>query len=482
MPNPSKASPYQRKTNQSLAENDNARIYERATVINVYPDTYSVDVYTEKGRLLSGLPWPTNNYDPVSGAGEIAPPKRGMILTVHYGLGEPTLSFTRPSPQAGSQVPAATVTSAPNIGGDDGVYSQQGHTDFRGLRPNDVIPGDWIKLGAAGNLVAVLEGGLTILKASEVAQIIASRVNDSLRLIGRNMDILTDFGEFRFTNSNGNCSMQMRAGSKQTTETSPLKENFTIRADLGDAGQLVNFRVTDPDGHILSGIEMTPNGSVNRTATGDVTDVVNGNVTNRFGKDKNETIVGNESRTIGGDSLDALAGNKTIQAAADITLQSGNDADILSNRDISIGASRNMDVSVSGDMTATPGTNALSFTVTNGTVEFDIGNASAGDSQSALSGWSVKTLMGDMVFKTALGNFIVNTSTPNSVQLGGNSALYHSMLFEMFQVFMSTFGGLIDSHIHLTPAGPSGPAVVPPYATSQGLIPAIQSEFVTHGG
>lgn len=482
MPNPSKPTRYQKITNQPLAENDAGRTWERAVVVNVYPDTFSVDCYTEKGRMLSGLPFPSGNYDPSSGAGEISMPKRGMILTVHYGLGEPTLSFTQPVPQSGTQVPATNVTAAPNIGGSDGTYSNQGHTDYRGLRPSDVIPGDWVRMGTQGNLIGVLEGGLTILKASEVAQVIASKTYDSLRLIGRNMDIYNDFGEFRFRNTNGNCSMQLRAGSKQTTQTSPDKENYTIRADLGDAGQLVNFRITDPDGHVLSSIIMDPNGSVTRTATGDTNDSVDGNLTESVGGDKDKTVVGDETILIGGDSTEQLAGNKNIQAAADLTLQSGNDIDQMSNRDISIGAGRNMDVSVSGDMTATPGTNALTYTVTNGTVYFDIGDPAAGDSQSAMSGWGVTTLLGDMTFSTTGGNFIVNTTIPNSVQLGGNAPLFHSMLYEMFQTFISTMGALIDSHTHLTPAGPSGPPIVPPYATSESLVPDIQSEYVTHGG
>jgi hypothetical protein len=482
MPNPSRATRYQKQTNQPLAENDVGRTWERCTTINVYPDTFSCDVYTEKGRMLSGLPFPSGNYDPSSGAGEISIPKRGMILTVHYGLGEPTLSFTQPVPQSGTQVPASTVTAAPNVGGEDGTYSDQGHTDYRGLRPNDIIAGDWIRLGTQGNLIGVLEGGLTILKASEVAQIIASKINDSLRLIGRNMDIFTDFGEFRFTNNNGNCSMQLRAGSKQTTQSSPSEQNYTIRADLGDAGQLVNFRITDPDGHILSSIVMDPNGSTTRVATGDAVDIVNGNLTQGYGSNKDTTIEGDESITVGGDSMEQVAGDKTIQASADLTLQSGNDIDQMSNRDISVGAGRNMDVSVSGDTTATPGTNALTYTVTNGTVYFDIGDPAAGDSQSAMSGWGVTTLLGDMTFSTTGGNFIVNTTIPNSVQLGGDSPLFHSMLFEMFQTFISTLGALIDSHTHLTPAGPSGPPIVPPYASSESLVPDIQSDFVTHGG
>jgi hypothetical protein len=432
--------------------------------------------------MLSGLAWPSSSYDPVSGAGEISVPKRGMIISVHYELGEPTVSFSQPVPQAGNTIPSTSATAAPQIGGDDGTYANQGHSNFRGVRPPDVLPGDWIRMGSQGNLVGVMEGGLTLLKASELAQVVASRTNDLLRLIGRNMDILTDFGEFRFTNKNGNCSMQMRAGSKQTTQTSPLKENYTIRADLGDTGQLVNFRVTDPDGHTLSSVNMDPNGSVTRTAAGDTLDTVFGKQTERVDGDREFSMGGDLTEYIFGNASERVSANKTVQAGADVMLQSGNDTGVFSNRDISIGASRNMTVAVSGDTSAISGVNALEWTVNNGSVEFNIGDPSAGDTGGARSGWTVMTNTGNMLFSTNGGNFIVDTTTPNSVWLGGSEPLYHAAVYEMFQVFISTMGALIDSHTHLSPAGPTSPPVVPPYSTSSSLVPNIQSEYVALGG
>lgn len=464
-------------------EHDQNRNWERATIIQVNPGTYTVDVYTERGKYLSGLSIPTSSYDPSSGAGEISMPKRGQVVAVHYELGDPILNLAVPFSSAGPPLQSIAANPVvPDIGGEDGVYAGQGTANYAGLRPQDVLPGDWMRIGSQGNLVGVLEGGVTVLKASELAQIIAVRTNDLLKLLGRNLEILTDFGEITFTNDNGNTSMSLRAGAKQTTESSPTQEYWTIRADLGDAGNLVNFRITDTQGHTLSGVQMDPNGSVTRTTTGDLTEIIGGAYNMQFGGDVGLVIPGNKNDTVNGDSTESITGSKTINAGSTITLQSGVDTVVSPTRDLNISTGRNINISASGNPLATPGATTLSYTITNGSVVFDIGDPAAGDLQAAMSGMQVNTFLGNIGFDTKLGNFIVNTTIPNSVQLGGQAPLFHSMLFEMFEAFMETLGSLIDSHTHLTPSGPSGPPIVPPYETSESLVPGIQSEYVTHGG
>ena len=96
------------------------------------------------------------------------------------------------------------------FGGLDPVYKRMGGPNWRGGRPFDAMPGDWVHYGTDGNLVGVLEGGVSILKGSDTAQIQAHKATDTVRVVARRFELLTDFGELKFTSDQGRAGFSIR--------------------------------------------------------------------------------------------------------------------------------------------------------------------------------------------------------------------------------------------------------------------------------
>lgn len=457
--------------------------WQRCIVLDVHPDTYTCDVKTERGQYYGSLPWPRIFMSPDGMAGDVSVPMRGQTLAIHNELTEPQLSFTIPHRLDVTTPPGEhrIVHGSTPVGGQDGVYTATGRQDYRGGMPADLLPGDWARVGSQGNLVAVLEGGTTVLKASELSKVIANSVGDLLQLIGRNTDLYSDFGEIRFRNQDGRVSMSLRGGSQQTTETHTEQEKFTIRADLGHTGELVDFRITDTKGRTIAQSHWKPDGTVERYADKALHEVVGTSYTFET-TDKDETISGSYTFTVGSNVNGTVGGSLNQQVQGNVEFTSGNDTVLTGNRDTVIAAGRFFNVAVSGSATNLPGATAYSTVVTNGSYVIDIGNPAAGDIQAALSGFQLTTYLGDIQFGSTLGKVKIRTTLPASVEVGGQQGTFSAMLFELFEVWATAFGTAIDTHTHGTSVGPTTPPVVPPYASTQGSITPIKSTYVKLGG
>lgn len=454
---------------------DHQRKWERCVVQEVYPDSHSCDVYTEKGKYLAGVSWPD---------GGRRAPKRGSRYVVHFGLGKPLLhesnhEVKRSPPD--SEVPK--VTPVKDVGGEDHFYAGKGSGNHRGDKPRDMLPGDWIESGSLGNLLGVLEGGTTILKASDLAQIIATQAHHMLRLIGKNIRMDTGGGTLDFQTEEGKSTLNLYMAADEETEGSPDVENFRIRCELGTDGELVDFRVTDPRGRSVYRVHVDPDGRVQkkskrethvinedrRVEIGDADEkIVNGDETSQVG--------GSSERTVGGDSRQRVGGSHRVYAAQNTAFNA--------LQDVILNAARNMSLSASGDMSGNAP--ALSMDVSNGDFVIDIGNPVKGDAQTSMSGFDVNTFTGNISFNSTLGSFNVNTRVPNSVNLGGPvpSAL-SAMIYEMFASFMELFGTLIDTHVHPLPqfnGAPTGPPLAPPWTGSRAMLPLAKSIYVSFGG
>lgn len=464
-------------------DNPAAGTWQRCVVVDVHPDTYTCDVKTERGQYVGGLPWPRMFVSPDGMAGDVTVPMRGQMMALHNELTEPQLSFTVPhrldvvTPPGEHRI----VHGSTSVGGQDAVYAATGRQNYRGGMPADVLPGDWARVGSQGNLVAVLEGGTTVLKASELSKVIANSVGDLLQLVGRNMDLYSDFGEIQFRNDNGRVSMSLKGGSQQTTETHTEQEKFTIHADLGHAGELVDFRITDTKGRTLAQSHWKPDGTVERYADQALREVVGTTYTFET-TDKVETIAGSYTFTVGSNVSGTVSGSMSHQVQGNVEFTSGNDTILTGNRDTVIAAGRFFNVAVSGSLTNAPGAAAYKTVVTNGSYTIDIGNPAAGDIQAAMSGFQVTTFLGDIDLGTTLGKVKVRTTLPGSVELGGQQAVFSAMLFELFEAWASAFGQAIDLHTHGSAVGPTSPPLVPPYSTTQSLLNPIQSTYVKLGG
>jgi hypothetical protein len=455
--------------------------WELCTVLNVHPQSYTCDVRGDSGRMFVGIPFPAHSRDASGLAGEVNVPRRGERFALHYGLAEPYLAYAAP-PLFRGQAPVEHRVNygASGDGGLDSVYAEEGAANYRGGLPPDVQPGDWLRLATKGNLLGVLESGTTILKASELAQVIAHRTRDLLQLVGRNMDVVTDFGEIKFKNEAGHVSMSLKGGSQQATQTGYGQEHFTIHADLGHAGDLVDFRITDEQGRNLARVHYGADGSItteghNKTEqlTGDVLSNVTGNVVEHIGEAK--------TTVIGGAASEEIAGAKTI-AADGVAITSSAHAALAGRGRVDINAGEKLTITAGGSPTAVPGSTAFATVVTNGSWVVDVGNTAAGDLGAALSGVHIKTGVGNIVLQSTAGDIQLKTNTPDSVHIGGQLPIYHTVLFEMLEAFMQQLGLALDTHTHLFAGTPTTPPVAPPYQVARAILQLAKSKFVTIGG
>lgn len=452
------------------------RDWERCVIHAVYPDRYTCDVFTEHGRFLSGVPWPSTN-------GEVRAPRRGDRLGVHFNLGTPQLQMATANvattPEYGEPFRLAPPAL---VGGEDPVYSERGSNNARGNMPRDVIAGDWLQVGDLGNMVGVLAGGYTVLKGGELAQVIASQARNMLKLIGQNFSVFTGAGTVDFTTLGGKTSMVMRLGADNETEADPSADNFRIRCELGDEGELVDFRVTDGKGRNVYRLHVDPDGRVENEAFRE---------TRVIETDQLVEVGTNQVTRVGGDHLTYAGGGVLVKAGTGVGVETGGVFRVQSGGDVGLGAmhdmnqiaGRRMSTVVGGQST---GTNpALKYTVSNGNVTFDIGNPLAGDTQVRKSGFEVDTRTGNIRMESAAG--VIEMNAPQRyVKIGGRAGVspYHAVLYEELGRFFRHFGRLIDNHTHTCPAAaaPTSRPITPPWMLSRVNFTRVKSKKVKLGG
>lgn len=450
--------------------------WERCIVRGVNPDTYSCDVFTTSGKYLTGLAWP-------GGARDIDAPRRGDTYGVQYDMGVPLLFEVATDVPGDADQSAFRLTPARGYGAEDPLYAGKGENPQRGDRPSDVLPGDWVRTGDMGNLIGVLSGGMTVVKATELAQIIAAQARNLVRIVGQNLELFTGAGSIECKSENGKTSFVMRLGADAATESTPDEENFRVRCELGDEGELCDFRITDGQGRDLYRMHVDPDGRVQKVARRE---------TATYDEDRRVEVGTNDALAVGGDQFVTIDGSKgedvggarEVRSGGATRVQAGGDLAMTSMHDMSMFAARFLDVKVGGQLVGTGP--AMRVAVNNGDVQFNVGDPRTGDGQIRRSSFKVNTTLGDITFATVAGRFEVNTTLPGAAKVGGpGPGVFSAVLFEHLRVWTSVFGALIDTHTHLIPAlggSPTGPPAIPPYQSSQGLLQLARSNFVKFGG
>lgn len=454
--------------------------WHRCVVVATNPRTKTCTVVDEQGRWYSSLPFPVRNRDPESGAGMYSIPKAKTEFLLSTDAGYPMLMEYNPALLAQQADDASRVTAVKGSDEDPFIEPTSGNL---GYGPKGSSPGDHILAGDDGQLVGVLAGGTVVVKASELAQLICMQGGDLVRLLARNCEILTGFGKLEFINDGNRTSMKLTGGANYSDQTSPLRnDTYTIHTELGADGDLVNFRITNPQGQELAKIHYTPDGDVNRKAK-NVSEEISGVESRLVRGSQKEVVEGTVTQRVGGKATLSYAQDRVEEVFGSNSTSAINDQVINAQRDIKLTAGRNLNTSVSGDITNVPGATAMKTTVTNGSWVVDIGNPAGGDVGSPLSSFELRAFLGDVTLSTVGGRISLKSVLPDSVLLGGETPAYHALLFEMFDNFMQQLGLYLDSHIHPTGVGPSGPPAPPQiFSPVRGSLPLLRSRYVTFGG
>lgn len=441
----------------------------------------SCDVAASDGRFLSNIPLPGMAADPQGAGGSARIPRRNQPVVIQFGHGWPYIAAMLPVPTDD------LADGRPSFDPTDGL-SGTGDVDRVGSRPNyrarlpKLKAGDWMESGNQGQALGLLDGGIALLRGSTLAQVQAIGGSDTLKLVGRNTQLMTGFGEMEFGDSGGKAFFALRGGTDQISQVGAGARKWAFEALVGGlAGEggatgLADLHVARTDGERVHSISLEVDGTARRTCLGN--DVF------RCGARQEASIAQGRSVIIdsGDDMLDVRNGDRYEMFAG------SHNSDVLGSRYCRVGESRRdtirnewsvsvgrlASISVSGDpLQATPLTNALAVNVANGSVLFDIGNPLMMDVASAVSGFKVNThLMGNIeLLAKEFGMLMLDSKlAAGSVWIGASTESPNfepAVLGLKFVEIITNILALFDSHVHQIPL----PSVLIGGPTLQPLVP-----------
>jgi hypothetical protein len=139
-------------------------------------------IQTDYGQSLNGVPWISSIYD--------SPEFTDRVLVIST-LGYPIIVGILP--RVGLPTETATPIDTGESEADPGNYSALSQNLVNDpLKPWDMVGGDKIFSNQMGGLFGLLRGGTFIAKASKLAQILISKYDDLVRIVGRNYEVFTD--------------------------------------------------------------------------------------------------------------------------------------------------------------------------------------------------------------------------------------------------------------------------------------------------
>ena len=480
-----------------------SRHWKLATVLAYHPDTYTYDVASRDGEPLTGVPRLLDS----PGSAEILP--RDTIVAIHDELGfwvvDRVLSIGVINRQ---DVTTPQISAVTGGGAQDPVYAGGGDTNSRPVNgPDDITEGDISKVGVDGNLMAILRGGTNVMKSSQMAQVRTHSINDLVEILSENFRHITCMGEMNIKNTGGKTSLSWRAGTDQTNESGSDQENWTIKLDIGDVGDLFNFEVTTPTGQTLSKIHMSAEGELELFGAAGVliTSGDNGVHSDVTAGDKHTEVLGDLTEEFSG-LVNTTTGTRTttVKGSDQLSISQTLQETVGGDHDVFTGGVHQE--KIMGGTTPLPGNKASLVEYINGTAQTVLGNpASGGIPLQQMQQWV--NYAGGYTFvvqPTAapfpLGGFAVMSPLPFSVHLGVDGTAipdpvngghvivpvpgpFGVMKYEPFLAMMEAMLLLLDSHVHTAtgPAAPTTPPVVPFTPTIQGLLSTIRSMRVSVG-
>lgn len=336
--------------------------------------------------------------------------KVGTTVAVHYELGFPVICGVLNLPGPPQDVlNAPVITGVGGVGNDNPLLPTDGDSNYSPpTAPSDMTQGDWAHTGALGNHVAVLEGGVSSL-GSPSALIRSLGLIGAMQTIAKTTQTVTDFGEWKVTNDQGRTSFTLRAGSNQTSQTGLDEEHWTIRLDVGAAGDLFEFQITDPVGKTLFRFHVGADGRVQLygDAGVDVSSGPNGN------NEQTSDVLGSRTVNVGLDDTTNVEGNRSVTIAKALTenvttdrkSSVGNNETVFVNKDrtLSTGGKKTEVVAGGSSQDAKKGNVAYTTKILNGGWAIDIGNPADGANISAQAGFELKTTLGDVSIDSGAG-------------------------------------------------------------------------------
>lgn len=450
--------------------------WELADVVSFNAATHTSILRSHTGRPLYDVP-------------QICPSHRdftlyepGQTVVVSYDLGYAAIVGVMRFPGLPqAAIAAPSLTGVDGVGADNPLQPTEGGNNYRPPgAPADLTAGDWARTGSLGNVVAVLEGGVTQM-GSPTAMIRTLGAIGLLQTVAQRLVTVSDFGQWTVTNDQGRTSFILRAGANQSTQTGLDEQHWTIRLDLGATGDLLDFQITDPIGKTLFKLHVSADGRVQLYGDAGV-DISSGS------SGDNETlhdVAGDRTSTVGGADSVRVIGNREVRVGAaltenvttDKTAAIGGDESRFVNADqtINVGGKR-VDIVVGGPASeAKRGAVATETHVVNGGWLVDIGNPDDGANVSAQAAFTLRTSLGNVELNAGGGINLrarqnVDVSSDALITLGGST---YSLL--LTETFLRDLGQFLTTLLAVLQVGTSGSSAAQTLTSLPGVQAQLQS-------
>lgn len=391
---------------------------DKGVVAKVFPATHTYTVHTERSGPLQGV----QRIAQSPSDKRILP--EGTQVCITHDFGPPmiigVLNYTT---QVQAEDAPLSLTGVDGTGADDPANPSDAAANFRpNSTPRDLTSNDWAEVGPSGNTMAVLDGGVNVMKSTDFAQIRTHLINDLVEILSHKFRHVTSMGFSEVKNEGGRSSYIFRGGTDQLSEAGADQENWTIRLDLGGTGDLFKFDLTQPDGTSIFRIHVTPDGKADLYAAKGFNWKEGEQGTKKSLKDEATEVKGSVTRTVGGEETRKVRGARKTTVSSNDSRNVGNDGieNFVRHFTKSVGGDAKYSFVGGSPAVANPSNTALEYEIVNGSWKIKIGDPLSAASPAALAGFDLQTFFGDIKmkanvkgdidFSTLLGNATLETT------------------------------------------------------------------------
>lgn len=316
-------------------------VYKIGVVTDVNPRSFSLDVKVENSEVYTGVQV-LNIYGAAYSRDLVwLNEYRGAQVLLVYVLNRYFVLGT--IPQKVSVDNESTYTSEllePEYGGDaERTYKQAVSKNYKCDRPTDLFQSDKVLHNSDGSTIGIFKGGIAKLKASPLAQIIAMKFKDLIRIVARNLQIFTDFGEMEVKhNEQGKTTYSIKGGADFKTETHPNEAKWTVQIEAG-------HHEDNPDSRLWIKVnDKEENESVILTfdIKGNMTLETTKDSVHNIGQDEKINIARDREESIGQDEKINIARNREETIGNDLSTTVSNNAElnVMNEYDVLVGADK----------------------------------------------------------------------------------------------------------------------------------------------
>jgi len=281
-------------------KSDQGGSYE--TVLGVDPVRQVADVMSSGDSIQPGLP--LQGMVGPDGEGDFSTPIPGWRAQKSKAMGVPSIQSFMPGPtlfkggvSAERDDYADEVNTFLNLTGTAKAYRALDHgggPNFRSHRPSDLIAGDMGFRTPEGSTIFAGRGGVAGIKVSDLCQLLFSQADDLARMVSRNFDLFSDWGEMRFVNEGGATRLHVKGNAKGTKTWAGVHDVEIIIGKDPVTDDFITLKLLDKESkEPVYTVGIDQNGDQHIYLRRDQVSQIMGN--------KGEGIVGNVRTVVGGD-------------------------------------------------------------------------------------------------------------------------------------------------------------------------------------